>query len=306
MLLLLVVLAACLSWDWPARADESHENALRYAKDLVARYDADADGLLDRDEWSRMREAPPAKAFDQGESVSAETVAEELTAYHGHLILVRDEKLAEGINPTPPKVESYCRRLLGRYDRDGDGQLQEVEWRRMPGSPCWADSDRDTVVSLDELSALITHYGQGRSIRLMPLPTAESQPPPKLLDPATTSDSEEHEGETPTPVENGGTTPSSATPPSPGGITTPIPSKRFSARLPAGLPEWFARRDLNGDGQLTRREYAPDGRPTAQAEFTQLDRNRDNVLTAREYLRATRSPTQDIRPPSPAGIRNRE
>jgi hypothetical protein len=64
--------------------------------------------------------------------------------------------------------------------------------------------------------------------------------------------------------------------------------------LPAGLPDWFDRRDLNGDGQLVLPEFAVAGTPAERAQFQQFDRNRDGVLTAREYLHATKSP-----PPRP-------
>ena len=56
-------------------------------------------------------------------------------------------------------------------------------------------------------------------------------------------------------------------------------------RLASGLPEWFLRRDADGDGQVTMAEYASDWTPALAAEFNGYDLNRDGVITAAECLK---------------------
>ena len=64
-----------------------------------------------------------------------------------------------------------------------------------------------------------------------------------------------------------------------------VPSKR----LPAGLPDWFLARDLDGDGQLTAAEYSPTSLAAELAEFSNYDLNGDGILTAKECVRKTSS-----------------
>jgi hypothetical protein len=63
-------------------------------------------------------------------------------------------------------------------------------------------------------------------------------------------------------------------------------------RLPAGTPAWFLQRDSDGDGQLTLGEFGATRSVSRLREFQRLDRNRDGLLTAREFVRssATRTP----------------
>ena len=89
----------------------------------------------------------------------------------------------------------------------------------------------------------------------------------------------------------------SAPPPTAGVADNPTPTEaapretRFHLspkRLPAGLPDWFRTRDLDGDGQLTLSEFAPHATAAQQQEFVRYDLNGDGVLTPQEYLKATR------------------
>jgi hypothetical protein len=59
-------------------------------------------------------------------------------------------------------------------------------------------------------------------------------------------------------------------------------------RLPPGLPDWFLRRDLDGDGQLILSEFAPQATAAERREFARYDLNSDGVVTPQEYLKATR------------------
>ena len=58
--------------------------------------------------------------------------------------------------------------------------------------------------------------------------------------------------------------------------------------MPAGLPEWFTRKDVNGDGQVTLAEFSDSLTDDVAAEFARYDLNNDGVITAQEVLAAQR------------------
>lgn len=55
-------------------------------------------------------------------------------------------------------------------------------------------------------------------------------------------------------------------------------------RLPAGLPTWFAEKDTNRDGQVMMSEFASEWPDEKLAEFKRYDRNGDGFITPRECL----------------------
>lgn len=55
-------------------------------------------------------------------------------------------------------------------------------------------------------------------------------------------------------------------------------------RLPQGLPEWFAGKDANGDGQVSMAEYARSWTDAVAAEFARYDLNNDGLITPQECL----------------------
>jgi Ca2+-binding EF-hand superfamily protein len=66
-------------------------------------------------------------------------------------------------------------------------------------------------------------------------------------------------------------------------------------RLPDGLPEWFRRRDVDGDGQVTMAEFAQEWTPDKLAEFNRYDLNHDGIITAAECLKAEKRPGRSSR-----------
>jgi hypothetical protein len=151
-----------------------------------------------------------------------------------------------------PKVVRYAERLIQQYDADGDGRLQADEWGRLRGEPARLDRNQDGAADVEEVAAYVTAYGRTRQL-------APSRP-------ATNSE--------PEPV---------AAPH--GEAAAAPPAKRFHVPerfLPQGLPEWFAGRDANGDGQLSLAEFAPSAEAQQVAQFERLDVNQDGLLTARE------------------------
>lgn len=57
-------------------------------------------------------------------------------------------------------------------------------------------------------------------------------------------------------------------------------------RLPAGLPDWFARDDADSDGQIAMHEFSTAWTDAVLAEFLQFDLNGDGLITPTECLAA--------------------
>ncbi len=181
------------------------------------------------------------------------------------------------------KVQRYARRVIQRYDLNGDGQLQAAEWRKMHGQPALADANQDGVITVDELAQWVATYGAQRRIRVdWPFPAAgpevaaEQEPAADSAPPTAAASAPQ----TPTDVVSD-KTPMEHVPRETKFHLSP-------KRLPAGLPGWFLARDLDGDGQLSLPEFAPHATAAQQQEFVRYDLNGDGVLTPQEYLKATR------------------
>lgn len=203
--------------------------------------------------------------------------------------------------PIPAKVHRYARRLVQQYDRNLDGKLQQEEWRHMQGQPARVDADGDGVITPDELAQWIAAYGEHRKLRLAyPLLATEatqeaSTPETPVAEPPVAS-----AAAVPTvaarPTEEREKEPSrepvrTAEQPSPTGAEPKPPGARFhvsAKRLPAGLPDWFLRRDTDGDGQLSLSEFAPKATAAERQEFARYDLNGDGLMTPGEVIRATK------------------
>ncbi len=67
------------------------------------------------------------------------------------------------------------------------------------------------------------------------------------------------------------------------------PTVHRPGKLPKGLPDWFAKLDTDGDGQIGLYEWKAAGR--SLEEFRRLDRNGDGFITIEEALRAAKGST---------------
>ncbi len=228
------------------------------------------------------------------------------------LLLSSAVPLAGAAEPQPPssdaipaKLLRYAQRVLHAHDADGDGRLTPGEWASMRGDPRQADADKNGVITLDELARHVADYAERHRLRLL-RPTVGA--PAEIVSLFTPSDEvKPAEGVKSAALRTGlpagaanppGESPGSAaddpaTKPATGAepvLPKPPPETKFyvpARRLPPGLPDWFRQRDADGDGQLSLSEYAPKATPSQIAEFSRLDINRDGLLTAKEYLRAT-------------------
>jgi len=184
-----------------------------------------------------------------------------------------------------PKVRRYAEHLLRRYDKSGDGQIQPDEWGKMHGNPEAADANRDHVITLDELTRYIAAFGQHHRLRMA---NATIGGDAKAVSGTETPARQESTQGGPSANPEDATrslTSGAEAGPAPG--TQPKRDTTFyvpRSRLPAGLPEWFLRRDTNGDGQVSLSEFAPNPTQADLGEFARYDKNGDGFITARECL----------------------
>ncbi len=167
------------------------------------------------------------------------------------------------------RIRRYAESLLKRYDANKNGVLEKDEWKKMRGSPEKGDRNKDGVITLEELTARLSEYSRKSS--------SSSSTTSSTSSTSTSS----HRSRYSSSRDSGGSA-------DPGDRK----SYRFlsaTERLPKGLPDWFARKDANGDGQVAMAEYSTDWDDAKAGEFAKYDRNNDGLITPQECLDAESS-----------------
>jgi hypothetical protein len=136
-------------------------------------------------------------------------------------------------------------------DRNNSLEKSKSEWAELRNADA-IDKDHNGVITLDELTAFYQAANGVRAAR-----------------------------------KGGPANKASATPVQPD--SPPISSKPYRVlspleRLPEGLPDWFARNDSNGDGQISMSEFAREWSSEKAAEYAHYDLNGDGIITPQECL----------------------
>jgi hypothetical protein len=216
---------------------------------------------------------------------------------------------------TPEKFLRHAQRIIKKFDLDGNGVLTANEWTAISANLAMELSDIDRnpkgVITAEELAAYLAEYA-----KLHPLQTEDTawrrlpQPPSEIFHPITPPKlSDKESADSAEDAEDGNVADSAsmdneekdsaaeAAPPvkkssSKGKtVNSARGSKKFhvsDAALPEGLPDWFIEKDLDGDGQLTLGEFAPDGSKAQRQLFKQYDLNGDGVITPDEAIAAAK------------------
>lgn len=175
----------------------------------------------------------------------------------------------------PAKVRRYAEKLITRYDLDGNGTLEPVEWLQMRGDPRNDDLNGDEKLTAEELAIRIAVYGHRRFIRLMPGRRVEE--PMAMADPANA-----------TTATNEATAAAEAAAALEAEREKRLRSRQFyvrSSRLPSGLPEWFVEGDTNGDAQMSMAEFSAKWSSSELDRFDTYDHDGDGIITAQECAR---------------------
>ncbi|MBN2477377.1 MAG: hypothetical protein JXB62_22420 [Pirellulales bacterium] len=158
----------------------------------------------------------------------------------------------------------------------------------MGGDPSLVDFDSDGQITREELVRRTAEYGRDRRIRPRPSSLGGIEDILPLLRPST---------EPGAPNVADGPSPSADAADAPAEVGAlpdvfrydPRRDRKFAARLPKGVPDWFVDRDTDGDGQLTMAEFAPKGSRAELARFARYDTDHNGLVTAAEYLRAAKA-----------------
>ena len=151
------------------------------------------------------------------------------------------------------RIRYFAQSMLRRYDRNGSGVLEKEEWGQVREAEA-ADANHDGKITLDELTAALAQYSRRRR--------GEPDRGPSESGESDRSGSNDSNGRK---------------------------SYRFRTaieRLLEGLPDWFPRQDVNGDGQVAMAEYSSYWDERKAREFARYDLNGDGLITQRECLDA--------------------
>ncbi len=178
-------------------------------------------------------------------------------------------------------VRKYVDSLFEKYDENKNGTLEASEWKKISLLPAGADANNDGIITKEELARSSGGGDSGSH-------TATASSP----SPAPASDQGQSRPRGGPWSTSSSTTGSSSSKSSSGSSGSNEKSYRFLSpleRLPKGLPDWFARKDANGDGQVSMAEYSSVWDDAKAAEFAKYDRNNDGVITPEECLAAEKA-----------------
>jgi hypothetical protein len=170
----------------------------------------------------------------------------------------------------PNRFRTYAESLIRQNDKNSNGMLERDEWSTMRSEHQAADTNKDGVITVEELSASLAAYsaggpggGGGWGSR----------------------------GDRGNSFGGGGGSDrgwGSRGPTGDGKTAMAKKSYRVSSpveRLPKGLPDFFLRNDTDSDGQISMAEYAATWNDQIAAEFAKLDLNGDGILTPDECVK---------------------
>lgn len=169
------------------------------------------------------------------------------------------------------RIRSYAEGLLRQYDANKNGVLDKDEWSNARSISKDTDANGDGTVTLDELTAKLGSYGkdEGRSSGSSSSTASTAGGTSSSGDRSRYSGGSSRSSDPKAPTEK-----------------RSYRQRLATERLPKGLPDWFARNDADGDGQVVMAEYASLWSETKASEFAKFDLDGDGVITPRECLRA--------------------
>lgn len=150
--------------------------------------------------------------------------------------------------------QSQAQEVLGKYDRNKDGQIDEEEVKRgrFWGNPMDFDRNSDKKLSASELATR-------QAVRRVRESSGESD---------NRKDSKRDREKSSEPVKQD--------------FEGRRSYRVYAASSPEGMPSFYSERDLDSDGQITMSEYTSDWTDARVVEFYAWDQNGDGVITTSE------------------------
>ncbi|QDU93336.1 EF-hand domain-containing protein [Lignipirellula cremea] len=273
------------------------------AEKILARYDKNGDQLLDREEWekARWRSDPRQSDLNRDGKLSKTELCERVAQHEksrssssssssGSSRGYSSSRSSGGSSSSSggsssssdstSKYRRYAESLLKQYDTNKNGVLEKDEWR---GESANADSNNDSVVTLDELTVRLSNYSKDSG-------SSSSSSGSSSTTASSTSSSRPSSSSRSSWSGRSSYSRSSYSRSSSRDKKDEEPkSYRFLApteRLPSGLPDWFARNDADGDGQIKMAEYSAAWTKALVDEFIAFDRDGNGFITPEEALAA--------------------
>ena len=141
------------------------------------------------------------------------------------------------------KYAAYAKSLIKNYDKDGDGNLSQAEVKSMRRPPVGADGDGNGFITETELVDSLSGVSRSKA-------GANKSGNPKLNSQASSNKRSTNSG-----------------------------SRTRTVRASGS----FGGLDKNKDNQVEMHEFASEWDDQKAAEFFQKDKNRDGVITSREW-----------------------
>ncbi len=143
----------------PGGTPSPSTNPLDYSNDelaenVIQRYDANGDGVLQAEEWAKM---PRGGAGFDKDGDGRVTVAEFTAAVAA---AKRDPQAVDAVGAAENPARSIppaelATQLITKFDRDQSGRLEAAEWAAMRGRPNLFDVNKDQVITREELEQAI-------------------------------------------------------------------------------------------------------------------------------------------------------
>ncbi|HTN73854.1 MAG TPA: hypothetical protein VL096_01355 [Pirellulaceae bacterium] len=255
---------------------------LKRVDDMLAQYDLNKDGKIDypgeEGKKATWQNDPKGSDLNNDGKLDREELCKRIAKLMGSRERNNDDSSRSSrgggdsgdkeASESRAKVRRYAEGLMKQYDENKNGVLEKSEWSKMRGEPGKADLNGDGNVTLDELAERLGSFGSENSSSSSSGDSSSSG----------SSDSPRRFGS------GGGRSRSES-----GGKDGEKKPLRFlwaTERLPKGLPIWFARNDVDADGQVTMAEYSSSWNDTTATEFAKYDLNSDGVITPDECLLA--------------------
>jgi Ca2+-binding EF-hand superfamily protein len=240
-----------------------------YVDQVLRRYDRNGNGKLERDEWSaaRWRSDPAASDLNKDGVLTREELCERVKTYDEFRGLSNSSSSGGGSGSPATdkaKLEEYAKGLMNRYDDNDNGVLEADEYEDMSSFHRGADANGDKVITRDELAVRLANYG-----------SSGGDGGSKSGD-SDDGDRDERRGNS--------TSNNKAYRATGNRSSQGYRARTATERLPKGLPDWFARNDADGDGQISMAEYAVSWTDDKVEEFAEHDANGDGLITPQECL----------------------
>lgn len=250
-------------------------------KEVMPRFDKDKDGYLSTEESKESDWDPPFadSDLDKDGRLSRfelyERYAKKMNLPPKTAVVYNaaggGAKPAENVSSggdDQGKVAAYVKGFMVQHDTNKSGVLEKDEWKTMKPEHHSADTNKDNVITQEELTVKFASFGNS---------SGGGAPPAGSAPPSSAGGYGRGRGGYAGRTGDKGEKPTAETRKS---YRVPTATER----LPKGLPDWFARNDADADGQVMMSEYMTDFSDSKAAEFAKLDLNGDGIITPEECL----------------------